>query len=47
LDQENPTCVSLAQENGFGSTLLLRLPWLVKSTTALCTCKKECNKWLE
>jgi hypothetical protein len=33
MDEENPTYAGLAQENGFGSTLLLctLLPWLCKS----------------
>jgi hypothetical protein len=43
FDEESPTHASLAQENGFGSASLHRLPWLVnQATAALCTCIKEC-----
>jgi 2-methylcitrate dehydratase PrpD len=34
LDEENPTNASLAQENGFGSTYLDRVMWLVKGAAA-------------
>ncbi len=45
LDEENSIYAGLAQENGFGSTYLYTSPWLVKGTAALCTCRKECNKY--
>jgi hypothetical protein len=39
-----------AQENGFGSRIIAYalLPWLAskrRSSTALCICRKECNKY--
>jgi hypothetical protein len=43
--KSNPTYAGLAQENGFGSAWLRSLPWLVKGSAVLCTCKKECNKY--
>jgi hypothetical protein len=45
LDEENRTYAGLAQANGFGSTVLCTLPWLVKGAAALCTSRKECNKY--
>jgi hypothetical protein len=45
LDEQNPTYAGLAQENGFGSALLQRWPWVVKGASALCTCRKECKKY--
>jgi hypothetical protein len=44
MDEESSIYAGLTQENGFGSASLRRLPWLVKGSAALCTCKKECNK---
>jgi hypothetical protein len=44
LDEEKSKYAGLAQEFGFGSTLLHYMPWLVKGTSSLCTCRKECNK---
>jgi hypothetical protein len=43
LDEENPKCAGLAQENGFGSAQLQMLPKLVKSTIAHVAeaCKKH------
>jgi hypothetical protein len=37
-------CAGLAQEIGFPEPNLCSLPWLVKGTTQLRTCEKECNK---
>jgi hypothetical protein len=34
----------LAQEIRFSAPNSCSLQWLVKCTTELCTCKKECNK---
>jgi hypothetical protein len=45
MDEENPTCTGLTQENGFGSAYLYKLPWLVRGAVAMCTCRKECNKY--
>jgi len=45
MDEENLTTAGLTQENGFGSAELGRLLWLVKGSAALCTCRKECNKY--
>jgi hypothetical protein len=45
LYEENPTYASLGEENGFGFALMRTLPWLVKGAAALCTCRKECNKY--
>jgi hypothetical protein len=45
MDEENPTYASLTQENGFGLAKLRKLLWLVKGSTMLCSCKKECNKY--
>jgi hypothetical protein len=45
LDEEIPTYTGLAQENDFGSAYVPKLPRLVKGASALCTCKKECNKY--
>jgi len=39
LDEENPTLASSAQENGFGSAELRKLPCLVQGAAAMCTCK--------
>jgi len=43
LDEEYPTCAALAHKNCFGSAWLRTLP--VKCAAALCTCRKECNKY--
>jgi len=45
FDEEKPKNACLAQENGFGSAKLHSFPWLVKGEAALCTCRKECNKY--
>jgi hypothetical protein len=37
-------CAGLAQEIGFSAPNSCSLPGLVKGTTQLRTCKKECNK---
>jgi hypothetical protein len=45
LDEENPTYAGLAQEYGFGSAELCTMLWLVNGPAALCTSRKECNKY--
>ncbi len=45
MDEENPTCTGLTQEIGFGSAQFRPLPCLVRGAAALCTCRKECNKY--
>jgi hypothetical protein len=45
MDEENPKYAGLFKENGFCSAKLRTLPCLVKGSAALCTCKKECNKY--
>jgi len=45
MDEENPTCTGLTQENSFGSASSCMLPCMVRGTGALCTSRKECNKY--
>jgi len=45
LGEKKSKYACLAQENGFGSVGLHGLQWLVKGSTTLCTCRKECNKY--
>jgi len=45
MDEENPTYAGLTQENGFGSAKFFTVLWLVEGAAALCTCRKECNKY--
>ncbi len=37
--------VDLDQKNGFGSTQLPNLWWLIKGASTLCTCVKEYNEY--
>jgi len=45
MDEETPTNACSTHKNGLGSANSCRLPWLVKGSAPLCTCKKECNKY--
>ncbi len=45
LDEENLNSAGLAQDIGLGSAKLYTFPWLVKREAALCTSRKECNKY--
>jgi hypothetical protein len=45
MDKENPTYAGLIHESGFVSAKLITLPWLVKGSAAMCTCKKEYSKY--
>ncbi len=44
VDGKNSKNAGLAQENGFGLVYLHSLQWLVKDTSTLYTCQKECIK---
>jgi hypothetical protein len=41
MDEENPTCTRLTQEIGLAQHNCARY----RGAAALCTCRKECNKY--
>ncbi len=45
MDEEKLKHISLAHQNGFGTTFLHNLLRLVKGTTKPNTCQKKCNKY--